>query len=92
MGERLELVEACEHGEFDAHMLRKDDCPGGSRRVLSEPTEEMVEPVEAAAEAILDRMGKHEHTLDEWNKAMAFARAALDGFFAAFGSTTEEET
>jgi hypothetical protein len=51
---RLELVELCEHGEAERHCPVHiylyecghnvmDQCRGGSRRVLSVPTEEMVE-------------------------------------------------
>jgi hypothetical protein len=89
---RLELVEACPlHGGYDRHgMGNYNDptamCSGGSRRVLSVPTEEIPsEMIEAAAEGILDRMGMHEHTLNEWNKAIAFARAALTAAFNTLG-------
>jgi hypothetical protein len=48
---RLEIVEPCEHGEFGFHRIGEwYQCEGGPRRVLSVPTDQMVE---IAAEALL---------------------------------------
>jgi predicted transcriptional regulator len=78
----IEALRVIVHFAID-HM----DC----RRVLSVPTEEIPsEMIEAAAEGILDRMGMHEHTLNEWNKAIAFARAALSAAFDTLGIQEKE--
>jgi hypothetical protein len=86
MGERrIELVEECEHGRTSKHIIHRTakgyapDCLGGSRRVLSGPTEQMVK---AAAQAIHDYEAGPRTTRN-------LVRAALT---AALASTTEEET
>jgi hypothetical protein len=89
MGERrLELVETCEHGSKFKERHRLEDrpdsewCSGETRRVLSVPSEEMVE---AAAKAMLGLHGRYgQRTTDE-----AYVRAALT---AALRITIEEET
>jgi hypothetical protein len=94
MGERrIELVEECEHGATSsctftvgawnsniAPHFQSLPCPGGSRRVLSDPTEQMVEAAATEISALV--------TADAptWQ---VIARAALA---AAFGSTTEEDS
>ena len=87
---RLELVVECAEcggtGQTDRQSCIFCSGRGNQRLVLSVPTEEIPsEMIEAAAEGILDRMGMHEHTLNEWNKAMAFARAALTAAFNTSG-------
>jgi hypothetical protein len=42
----------------------------GAARIVADP--------DAATERILDRMGMHEHTQHDWDRAYEFALAALD--------------
>jgi hypothetical protein len=82
---RLELVVECEHGEFGFHRIGEwYQCDGGPRRVLSVPTDQMIE---AAAQTIDDEIGGDiAPTLRKWpNLVHDVARAALTAAFNTLG-------
>ena len=61
MSRRIVVEEPCEHGEVGycsvgaaAGSRPRGGCPGGSRTVLTEPSEEMVERVAVAIVAFFD--------------------------------------
>jgi hypothetical protein len=113
MGERIELAEALEVVASGGATLDLTDLEAlrvivhfaidhmDCRRVLSVPTEQMVEAAAKAYEDTLPDGSRHhessdagwewfqEHHPDSWAHMLLQARAALT---AAFASTTEEET
>jgi hypothetical protein len=91
---RLELVEPCEHGvdgpcgmvtsyplrtAGDALDIGYEECSGGSRRVLSVPTDQMVE---IAAKAIHETTAAASDGPQFW---LTEARAALTAAFNTLG-------
>jgi hypothetical protein len=77
---RLEIVEPCEHGEFGFHRVGEwYQCEGGPRRVLSIPTDQMVE---AAAAAIWVKLPRYELFYPECERT---ARTVLTTAFNTLG-------
>ena len=91
---RLELVEPCEHGYVElpndqsrhAQSTVPGGCPGGSRRVLSVPTEEMVD---AAAVAYAHRVRPRKGVTKVF---VGDIRAALTAAFNTLGIQEKTDT
>jgi hypothetical protein len=92
---RLELVEPCEHDWDGWHWVTPRNgpgwrCPGGSRRILTVPIDEMVL---AAAKSYHAEVGRRSGVDLAWetsydSEQADFLRVARDGLAAALGSAS----